>query len=84
MASIHDQWAGRSIRVSLPHKIAFDIDAFLKAQQSVLDRIGMAACCSDIDIRWDVQEAAIAADFRIGDNGAVVEDRLDRGVVTDH
>ncbi|MBA2310496.1 MAG: hypothetical protein H0W01_14670 [Pseudonocardiales bacterium] len=74
MASIHDQWAGKSVRVAIPHEVAFDYEAFVRVQQSVLDRMGMAACCSDIDIRWDVLGASkMQPDFQINDAGEIVD-----------
>ena len=44
----------RTIRVSLPGKIAYDLNAFQKAQATILDRLGCAACCSGWDIRFDI------------------------------
>jgi hypothetical protein len=44
----------RTVRVSLPAKVANDLKAFQKVQASILGRLGCAACCSGWDIRFDV------------------------------
>lgn len=44
----------RTVRVSLPAKVAYDLKAFQKVQASILDRLGCTACCSGWDIRFDV------------------------------
>ena len=45
----------RSVRVSLPISVAYDIDRFQEVQRSILDRLGCMACCSGWDIRYDIQ-----------------------------
>ena len=44
----------RTIRVTVPAKVAFDLAAIQKIQGSILDRLGCAACCSGHDIRFDI------------------------------
>lgn len=44
----------RQVRVSIPGKVAYDLEAFQKVQISILDRLGCPACCSGWDIRWDI------------------------------
>ena len=44
----------RTVRVSLPAKVAYGLKAFQKVQASILDRLGCTACCSGWDIRFDV------------------------------
>lgn len=44
----------RTVRVSLPVSVAYDIDKIQKVQRSILDRLGCMACCSGWDIRFDV------------------------------
>lgn len=45
----------KTIRVSLPASVAFELDKFQEAQRSILDRLGCGACCSGWDIRFDLQ-----------------------------
>ena len=58
----------RQVRVAIPAKIAYDLDAFIELQKSILDRLGCQACCSDFDIRWDIQR-----DFRVNARGEIQE-----------
>lgn len=58
--------AARQVHVRLPQKIAFDFDRFVEVQRSILDRLGCPACCSDIDIRWDIER-----DFVVGPDGGL-------------
>lgn len=58
--------AGKTVHVAIPREVAFDFDTFVKAQRSILDRLGCQACCSDFDIRWGVEP-----DFRINDAGEI-------------
>lgn len=51
MASASDN---KVVHVSLPARVAFDIDGFQKVQLDILGRLGCQACCSGWDIRWDV------------------------------
>lgn len=44
----------RTIRVSLPTSVAYDLKRFQKIQATVLDRLGCTACCSGWDIQYDV------------------------------
>ena len=44
----------RTVRVTLPSKVANDLKAFQKVQASILDRLGCTACCSGWDIRYDI------------------------------
>ena len=44
----------RAVRVSLPAKVAFNLQSFQKVQASILDRLGCPACCSGWDIRFDI------------------------------
>ena len=67
----------RTIRVSLPGKIAYDLNAFQKAQATILDRLGFTACCSGWDIRFD-----IVRDFAV-DVNLNVNDRVSGGVIID-
>lgn len=59
---------GRQVTVKLPQKIAYDFDKFVEIQKSILDRLGCQACCSDIDIRWDIErDFVVGADGRLRD-----------------
>lgn len=44
----------RTVRVTVPRTVAFDLKAIQKVQASILDRLGCGACCSGFDIRFDV------------------------------
>jgi hypothetical protein len=57
----------KAVHVAIPQSVAFDIEAFIKVQRSILDRLGCQACCSDFDIRWGVEP-----DFRINDAGEII------------
>jgi hypothetical protein len=73
MARVRDEWAGKSARVAIPRSVAMDLDAFTKVQKDILGRMGCGACCSDIDIRWDVLGAEVTPNFRINDAGEIVD-----------
>lgn len=73
MGNIRNQGVGKSIRVAIPRKLAFDLEAFTKVQKEILDRMGCGACCSDIDIRWDVINAEVAPDFRVSESGKILD-----------
>lgn len=47
--------SGRTVQVSVPASVAFDIDKFQDIQRSILDKLGCGACCSGWDIRFDLQ-----------------------------
>jgi hypothetical protein len=44
----------RPVRVTVPAKIAYDLNAFQRAQATILDKLGCPACCSGWDIRFDI------------------------------
>lgn len=44
----------KTIRVSVPPKVAYDLRKIQKIQASILDRLGCPACCSGHDIRFDI------------------------------
>lgn len=44
----------RTVKVSLPPSVAYNLDAFQKVQASILGRLGCDACTSGWDIRFDV------------------------------
>lgn len=46
---------GRTVQVSVPASVAFDLDRFQEMQRSILDKLGCGACCSGWDIRFDLQ-----------------------------
>lgn len=54
--------APRTIEVSLPVSVAFDLDRFQEVQRSILDRLGCQACCSGWDIRYDIQRRFLVDD----------------------
>ncbi len=54
---------------SMPTQIEFgqsQPEPGLQVQRSILERLGCQACCSDIDIRWDIER-----DFVVGPDGAL-------------
>jgi hypothetical protein len=67
----------RTIRVTVPAKVAFDLDAIQKVQGSILDRLGCPACCSGYDIRFD-----IARSFLV-DKNLKIRELAEGGVVID-
>lgn len=50
---------GRTVQVSLPASVAFDIDRFQDIQRSILDKLGCGACCSGWDITFDLQRQVL-------------------------
>jgi len=46
----------RSVRVTLPREVAYDLDRFTKIQKDILGKLGCLACCSGFDIRWDFEQ----------------------------
>ena len=44
----------RPIRVTIPIKVAFDLDRMQKVTATVLERLGCPACHSGWDLRFDV------------------------------
>jgi len=65
------------VRVTLPAKIAYDLNAFQKAQASILDKLGCQACCSGWDIRFD-----LARSFLV-DEELNVKEIIGGGVIID-
>ncbi|MBY5163737.1 hypothetical protein [Salsipaludibacter albus] len=45
-----------TIHVSLPARVAHDLDTFTKVQASILDRLGCGGCTSGYDIRWGLED----------------------------
>jgi len=43
--------AGRTVRVTLPREIDYDLDQFQTVQKDILGKLGCLACCSGFDIR---------------------------------
>lgn len=44
----------RTVRVSLPTSVAYDLNRFQEVQATILDKLGCSACCSGWDIRFDI------------------------------
>lgn len=62
----------RTVRVSLPAAVAFDLDRFQEVQRGILDRLGCQACCSGWDIRFDLQRQFLVDDrLNIRDAGVL-------------
>jgi hypothetical protein len=49
-----DLMASNVIRVTVPVKVANDLDAIQRVQRDILGELGCQACCSGWDIRFDV------------------------------
>jgi len=54
----------RTVRVTVPAKVAYNLKSLQKIQAVVLGRLGCPACCSGWDIRFD-QARSFAADERL-------------------
>jgi hypothetical protein len=54
-AMLRSDLPDKTIRVSLPASVAFELDKFQEVHKSILDRLGCGACCSGFDIRFDLQ-----------------------------
>lgn len=65
------------VRVTLPAKVAYDLNAFQKVQASILDRLGCQACCSGWDIRFDLARSYLV------DEKLNVREILGGGVIID-
>lgn len=47
------------IQVSVPAKLAYDLDSMQKVTSRVLDQLGCPACHSGFDIRFDIERRFI-------------------------
>jgi hypothetical protein len=45
----------RTVHVTIPADVAFDLDRFQQVQKDILGRLGCMACCSGWDIRFDIE-----------------------------
>jgi len=48
--------AARTVRVTLPREVAYNLDQFQTVQKEILGRLGCLACCSGFDIRWEFDQ----------------------------
>jgi hypothetical protein len=55
IAGQFDLSANRTVHVTIPAEVAFDLDSFQKVQKDILGRLGCMACCSGWDIRFDIE-----------------------------
>lgn len=62
MAKQAQPLGARTVHVTLPVSVAFDLDRFQEVQRSILDRLGCQACCSGWDIRFDIQRRFLIDD----------------------
>ncbi|MFB9243461.1 hypothetical protein IV454_23530 [Massilia antarctica] len=53
------QPVNRTVNVSLPTQVYFDLDQFQKIQKELLGQLGCPACTSGFDIRYDFQRRFI-------------------------
>ena len=70
-------FSDRTIRVTVPAKVAFDLKAIQKVQGSILDRLGCPACCSGFDIRFDVARSFVV------DQKLNIRELAEGGVIVD-
>ena len=63
LAGREDLLASNVIRVTVPVKVANDLEAIQRVQKDILGQLGCQACCSGWDIRFDV-----ARRFLVGDD----------------
>jgi hypothetical protein len=54
-----DMSAPRTVQVTIPAEVAFDLDRFQTVQKDILGRLGCMACCSGWDIRFDIERRFI-------------------------
>jgi len=58
--------SNRTVQVSIPAEVAFDLDRFQQVQKGILGKLGCMACCSGWDIRFDVQRRfVVSADLEV-------------------
>jgi hypothetical protein len=48
--------AARTVRVTLPREVAYNLDQFQAVQKDILGKLGCLACCSGFDIRWEFDQ----------------------------
>lgn len=46
--------ASRTVHVTVPAEVAFDLERLQTVQKDILGRLGCQACCSGFDIRFDI------------------------------
>jgi hypothetical protein len=46
----------RTVRVSIPHKVSFDLPRMQKITAEILGRLGCGLCHSGFDIRWNFED----------------------------
>lgn len=59
----HLSFSPRTVRVSVPAKVAFDLGNMERVTRSILDRLGCPQCHSGFDIRFDMLR-----DFRVNES----------------
>lgn len=63
-----DPGTARTVRVTIPADVAFDLERFQTVQKDILGRLGCMACCSGWDIRFDIQRRFVVdANLRVRD-----------------
>lgn len=50
----NDESSVRTVHVTIPAEVAFDLDRIQTVQKEILGRLGCQACCSGFDIRFDI------------------------------
>jgi hypothetical protein len=50
---------GRTVRISMPASVAFDLGSFQKGMEAVLERLDCPACCSGFDLTFQLERAFV-------------------------
>jgi hypothetical protein len=50
---------GRTVRISMPASVAFDLDSFRKGMEAVLERLNCPQCCSGYDLTFQLERAFV-------------------------
>lgn len=60
----------RTVHVTVPAEVAFDLDRLQTVQKDILGRLGCPACCSGFDIRFDIaRRFVVDANLKVRQSG---------------
>lgn len=57
--------ASNVVRVSVPPSVYYHLESIQKIQAAVLGRLGCLACCSGLDIRFDLERIRFNVDQKL-------------------
>lgn len=64
--NLADKLSVRTVNVTIPAEVAFDLERLQEVQKDILGRLGCQACCSGFDIRYDIARRFIVdSDLRV-------------------